>query len=574
MTGTAGVARIATAGIAVLLLASCGTVDRPAPVDASHDAADDTGPVDRPDGGPADGPPEGPDLDGSAGPDGADADDAGDAAPDHPGQPGDPCQSIEACVLGNCLAPERGGSCTDFCDVSTCVSSGDLCVGGLLCLPACASDADCRPGFLCTDRPSGVDAPAGKQVCWPGDRSARLGDACDYPSSCDAGQACRCRPGACSIFDPAPRPPGSLCTRECEVTDAASCGDDAACLPDPLATTLGGTCARRCTGDTDCPSVFACTSRLDGTGQPVSVCLAGRVDARLGDRCQGDLDCEPGFGLCLTEAETGLPGGYCSRQCIPGSGLDSFGCAAGEECLAPAFDGDPLGGRCVRTCSGDGDCSDLPGYSCTDGIVSRPSDSTVCAPGLASSVPVGHDCLTAADCTAGRQLCAGLPLGYSDAGFCSNLCDPGACGAQELCTPTRLPASLCVQTCTVDADCAGARDPSTGELACSDVFGFATQLCLPYASGATLGDPCRTFADCPDEGYCQDQLESRAPIPGGYCSMPCDATLPDACGADAVCVAPGFCARRCKVDSDCRADEGFSCLGDAPDRFCYLPLGL
>jgi hypothetical protein len=121
-------------GVAVVVLGSCAAREVPLG-DAVRDG-----------GGRADAAPDAATTD-------AAPDAATDAAPP-PGGLGDPCAS--------------DNDCTDIAD-GRCVSRvtttrfGDFCVDGGACTKACASDADCPDGALCTTQAvmtDGADTPS------------------------------------------------------------------------------------------------------------------------------------------------------------------------------------------------------------------------------------------------------------------------------------------------------------------------------------------------------------------------------------------------------------------------------
>lgn len=104
-----------------------------------------------------------------------------------------------------------------------------------------------------------------------------------------------------------------------------------------------------------------------------------------------------------------------------------------------------------------------------------------------------------------------------------------------------------------------------------------------------IGDACVTSADCSVNG---DRICDVAQ-PNGYCTIrDCE---PDTCPDGARCVefrfdeprhASTWCMATCSGDSDCRTEDGFSCVtaaalgegtarilddGDAAKRFCSVP---
>jgi hypothetical protein len=88
-------------------------------------------------------------------------------------------------------------------------------------------------------------------------------------------------------------------------------------------------------------------------------------------------------------------------------------------------------------------------------------------------------------------------------------------------------------------------------------------LCLLVGCSPEIGDDCSTSVDCSANG---DRICDSA-SPGGYCTViDCEE---DTCPDGAVCVefrfeperlASSWCMASCGDDSDCRNDEGYSCV--------------
>jgi hypothetical protein len=95
---------------------------------------------------------------------------------------------------------------------------------------------------------------------------------------------------------------------------------------------------------------------------------------------------------------------------------------------------------------------------------------------------------------------------------------------------------------------------------CSDA---ANTQYVPIGSRCTASNSCGTSPfDCRTSGY-----------PGGYCEKPC-ATDGD-CPADSICglVLDGArsCRRRCSGPSQCRQNEGYTCVVLPMGSVCDLP---
>jgi PKD repeat protein len=220
--------------------------------------------------------------------------------------PGDACTADGHCSSGKCIchggcfAPLSSGLCLQSCDKLAC-SGTAICVDlagaaasspaadpwrAHLCLPSCASDADCgRPGFACRVLPG---AAGWQRGCWP----------IAFPRA--VGEPCR---GADGLPDP------GLCL-------GAVCLDIGA----------SGYCSASC-GVSACPDGTRCALFNSGGG---SVCLS---------RCEANgcsdpqLGCEPpgrsgthGF-LIL-----GVPDPAGTAYCAPKHCATDADCGLGGSC--------------------------------------------------------------------------------------------------------------------------------------------------------------------------------------------------------------------------------------------------
>lgn len=231
-----------------------------------------------------------------------------------PGEPG----CVGALGIGFCSRDCSGGVC----------AAGEICAdftrgaafspggadGGVtsevwrraLCLPACATGADCRAGLGCRELPAlAAGGMAGDAYTWKRGCFADVGG--------DDGAACL---DAAGQLDP------SRClSGQCEDFGAR------------------GLCASSCASTSDCPSVAACAAL---NGPPArSLCLR-RCDASFA--CDADplLDCEAadqvgGLGFSVTPAEPPATR-YCAplrctmpAQCAPSGSCTAMG--GGSFCL-------------------------------------------------------------------------------------------------------------------------------------------------------------------------------------------------------------------------------------------------
>lgn len=106
----------------------------------------------------------------------------------------------------------------------------------------------------------------------------------------------------------------------------------------------------------------------------------------------------------------------------------------------------------------------------------------------------------------------------------------------------------------------------------------------PIMSG--LGAPCQTDADCGGAPlFCVPEgMPAQFPFPqsggkgppGGYCTHPCIIGGSTACPSGGACYVPGAasgsCLKLCQSESDCRANEGYTCQQvDASNKGCFPP---
>lgn len=259
------------------------------------------------------------------------------------------------------------------------------------------------------------------------------GEACTGPEECAAveqgNQAClEDELGATFL--------GGYCSELCDLNGAQPCSNEkAACIRVDDANNEEGACFATCVDNTDCRSdgIYGCVERLG----EVSLCLPGSPEDCtnvfdddfdgfpdcLDLECLDQQVCEPGFGilsdpclahsdcsvfsgpepLCLSEAVTGFPGGFCSDYCDASDplscGFDAFcqdfnfppdtdnpnlglclilcdvldvgGCREGYECFD---DNGDLLGVCAPSCDEDADCPDIGNCNLDLGLCTPPED--------------------------------------------------------------------------------------------------------------------------------------------------------------------------------------------------------
>jgi hypothetical protein len=421
---------------------------------------------------------------------------------------------------------------------------------------------DAPPDGLTSDGP-GPDGPP---------RPLSVGGPCTLDSDCGGAMA------FCITEASQPGLPGGYCSASCAVD--ADCGSGAGCVDSGS----GFLCIATCAQDSDCRDGYICQPDFSGLSVPDHMVCApgspGTAGAVPGDPCTQNSDC-PRAGICITEADGSVPGGYCITSCNLASASANSGCPAGSTCVAGSS-----GDFCVATCTDSTGCRASAGYACAVDFLGLDSGgATVCAPGQPTAVTAGTACTSHGDCTAGRGFCLlGFPGGY-----CTTVCNPAAatseCGADEACADTANGSGLCTAVCTADTDCRGGNgyicEP---KLANQFEVPGDTKICspgTPGTPGAAIGDPCSADVNCMRGGTCLTMTTQM--VPDGYCTLFCtpggDATAQ--CGATNPCFVPdptnnptaGLCLDGCTATSDCRMAEGYTCaaVDSAGDQACVPP---
>ncbi len=282
------------------------------------------------------------------------------------------------------------------------------------------------------------------------------------------------------------------------VTSTLGCSDGAA----PPVTDAGGA--------VDTPA--ADTGPVDAGRPP-------RTAQPLYSACAATSECETGL-TCLTEAESGLPGGVCNRTCT-----------TADDCVlflpgTPPIDGVCLAANaqgqryCARICANGVDC-EREGYSCLTQNPGRLNEVRICI-----GVCTDRSCENGTTCDRHSGRC--IPAGTM----------PPGRGVGETCLRTLDPMSTPSTRCRSD-------------------------LCQAEVVPDSQGRPVYT-------GYNGGQCIARCILPQGYnpSTLWDEPTLPQSnCPDGSICFVNGSLARgdlgicldACTTNSDCRADQGYFC---------------
>lgn len=322
---------------------------------------------------------------------------------------GAPCTTAHDCASDTnapvCLTDAQmnwtGGSCSAFCDLFT---SGDcpgdaVCasvdgplgwMGRGVCIDGCASDADCRPAYVCALIGGMTGGPLGcipiPETCSGGFDEDMDGSIDCLDSSCDKAVACTeycnnnidddgdgdidCQDKFCAesvacaeICDNGGDDNGNGLS-DCEEVvckyqaHCAVCGDGFVSAGEQCDPPDGMGCGDDCTlreivcrdlwdndgdGNTDCNDATNC--------QAAGLCIPGT--GAVGSPCLENTDCSADNNDPLCLAAPYFPdwsGGYCSEYCDP-----MLNNCPGDGVCEPVFQGD-VEGVCFDGCVTDADC--------------------------------------------------------------------------------------------------------------------------------------------------------------------------------------------------------------------------
>jgi hypothetical protein len=216
------------------------------------------------------------------------------------GAAGTPCATSAECFANHddpvCLPLNEGfpgGYCSEFCDLAApdCAGDGVCAQLGLsasgVCLDGCATDADCRSGYLCKDLGNAEKACLAGPETDCADNLDNDGNGlrdCGDPS-CQALPACV--PGAAPAGDP--------CAAN---TDCFSGSNDPICFSEAAFNLPGGYCSELCVpGAGDCPAGAECVNFFQ---------LSGGLGSCM-HTCDVTTDCRPTYN-CV---DIGAPKKFC-----------------------------------------------------------------------------------------------------------------------------------------------------------------------------------------------------------------------------------------------------------------------
>ena len=454
-----------------------------------------------------------------------------------PVEAGLPCAADTDCDDGGtCFTGPPGGYCTllDCTSDAECAGDGaclliDQDTNTTACLDGCVAAADCRAGYECLE----VDAASGLSVCFPEPPEPTApGTACTATADCEPpqGQSPFCITNAGY--------PNGYCTSTCAMD--ADCGMGGVCQ--------GNFCLAGCTTDADCNTGYSCS---DVNGDGTTTCNPAIAGSAAGTTCLSDDQCGVSVigGFCVTEADNGWTGGYCSGACI-----DDSDCLGGSTCqLTNPSDPQNSGSICVQSCTANTDCR-TPDYECYDFFG---GGTNACAPVASGTGPVGGACTGYGSCAGGQDGLCLLNSDFAD-GYCSVTCTTDAdCSAGSHCLET---AGLCIDDCTTTADC------RANGYECFDAVEMdGVSECWPSGTGSQgTGESCAGVYECDggQQANCFTLLDSDGDqigdleFDGGYCSQAC--TTDAECGVDGHCSAFGgnveSCLSNCTTDADCRTN--------------------
>jgi hypothetical protein len=340
---------------------------------------------------------------------------------------------------------------------------------------------------------------------------------------------------------------------DCVNGGTAACLPGEGCISVPFEGQTVGFCSVECTDTAQCPSPHSGSPRIDcDTGSGVCLLLCDG-----GETCPDGMDCVGGqiclfAGPCTPVCDGRVCGddgcGTTCGDCDPGAVCFEGACLAGDSCAGRCGTFDAAAScQCDESCVESSDCCPdicAPGVCDGLGVCSCVPDCTerVCGSdgcfGTCGDCGAGAVCTPAGQCVAGDS-CVGR-CGTSDAAAgcqcdggcyargdcCADLCDPGVCDLDFVCT--------CAPDCT--------------ERACGSDGCFGT------CGECGAGDVCSPAAQC---------------VSGSSCLGRCDSyDVSAACQCDGGCIAAGDCCADVCDAGVCDTASICTCVPDCTERVC------
>jgi RHS repeat-associated protein len=252
-----------------------------------------------------------------------------------------------------------------------------------------------------------------------------------------------------------------------------------------------------CDDGNRCTAGDACTAQSLCSGHTADFC------SNIGHTCTHDSDCgaDAAGGICLTEAETGIPGGMCSLSC---SG--SLACPSTAKChildVPIVRAGVTINGGCFPKCTTNTDCSHS--HSTCD-------DRNTCI----------VNCAVNADCAAGNYCAPPFCLhAQSHETNCADGLDEDVDGATDCADSECFGNPNCGENCTNNvnddadglADCLDSECPHQCEICYSEQPGYVPGVDDDHDGLADCRDPdCQAIGTLCQEGapfHCSDNIDN------------------------------------------------------------------
>ncbi len=313
---------------------------------------------------------------------------------------------VAICRGGVCAPPAEGDSCKVGCAQTagdprktTCLASYD---GTGLCMPACASDADCRTSSFYDSRLSNAQRVTNFCVNYAG------GAGCQPALCFMEGEAGMDNPAV--LYKPCADHANTLCLPRYSGSDSNILGFCTAVTPSP-APTVGKACDPR-----------AGREALNSLCGADAVCLGGRCAAlcdaaTLGrggtPKCTKDKTCISPQGLDLI---SDYQFGGCGDPCDPFTDLEHSGCVnycGGPSARCNWIVGDPQIGEPKGYCGSANTISTRIGQACVMGAIDPCEAGAYCL----SSSSGGRTCTRLCDPTVGAGTPSACPTGKTCTAF-------------------------------------------------------------------------------------------------------------------------------------------------------------